>query len=75
VIKARDFWETWEATTILSRPPDFFQNLKLVEAMYEHARALGVFPPADPLEGLETKIRLARVLSVPTTPGEPRPRT
>jgi hypothetical protein len=33
--------------------------------MYEYARSLGVFPAADPLAGLETKISLAK-----TAPGQ-----
>ena len=69
MIKDRAFWEAWEAQTILSQPADFRRNLALVESMYEHARALGAFPLADPLEGIETKIRVARVLNVPTTSG------
>jgi hypothetical protein len=57
-------WEEWESQAIRSEPPDFKRNLALLEAMYEHARRLGAFPPADPLEGLDIKIRLAKVLSV-----------
>ena len=72
MIKDKDFWLNWEATTILSQPPDYYQNLRLLEGMYEYARSLVVYPPADPLEGLESIIRVARVLNVPTDPGEPR---
>jgi hypothetical protein len=60
MIKDVAFCEKWEAQTVLSQPADFQQNLRLVEAMYEHARLLGVFPPANRLEGLDDKIRLAR---------------
>lgn len=42
----------------------FHENLRLVEALYEEARALGVFPPADPLDGIETDIGLAKALHV-----------
>ena len=44
--------------------PDPVKNLKLVEAMYEEARQLGVFPLEDPLEGLETDIRIARAVNL-----------
>jgi len=43
---------------------DFSQNLELLEGMYEEARSLGLFPLSDPLEGLDMKIRMARVFSV-----------
>ncbi len=72
MIKDKAFWLNWEAKTILSQPLDYYQNLRLLEGMYEHARNLGVYPPTDPLEGLESIIRVAKVLNVPTDPGEPR---
>jgi hypothetical protein len=63
MIKDRDFWEAWEAQYIASEPPDFRRNLQSFEAMYEYARSLGRFPPADSLDGLESRIELARVLN------------
>ncbi len=42
------------------------RNWALLEAMHREAVALGVFPPKDPLEGLEVDIRIARIIhSVP----------
>jgi hypothetical protein len=75
MIKDPAFWEKWEAQTILSRPTDFHSNLRLWEALYEHACLLGVFPLADPLEGLENDISLARALNALPAAGEDRPRT
>jgi len=69
VIKDRAYWEAWEARVILSQPADFHRNLALVESMYELARKVGAFPLGDPLEGIETKIRVARVVNVPTNSG------
>ena len=69
MIKDKALWEAWEAQVLLSQPPDFRRNMRLLESMYEHARSLGVFPVADPLEGLETEIKLATVLNVRTTSG------
>jgi hypothetical protein len=43
-------------------PPDFERNLKLLEAMFEHARALGAWERS--IDTLPTKLRLARVLNV-----------
>lgn len=61
MIKDVEFWERWKAQQIASEPADFQRNLAIMEAMYEHARLLGAFPPAEPLEGIEDKIRLAKV--------------
>jgi len=48
--------------------PDYFRNLRLFEALYREAKALGVLPLKNPLEGIEKDIRLARILNVHTTP-------
>jgi hypothetical protein len=37
--------------------------MRLLEAMFEEAVDLGVLPPREPLEGVETKIRLAHILN------------
>ncbi|MBI4165272.1 MAG: hypothetical protein HY508_06005 [Acidobacteria bacterium] len=68
MIRDAQSWADWEARYLASEPADFRRNLRLLEAMYEHARALGVFPLADPMEGLETDIRVAKALNVRTTP-------
>ncbi len=43
--------------------PDYLKNLKIFEALYREAQMLGVFDRCDPLEGIEVRIRMARVLS------------
>lgn len=63
MIKDVKAWQEWEDRYNASQPVDYEHNLRLADAMLEHARALGVFPPKDPLEGIETKIQLARVLN------------
>jgi len=68
VIKDPLYWEKWERETQLRLPADFRANLRLVEAMYEEARALGVMAEAPPLEGLESRLRLAKALNVRTNP-------
>ena len=70
MIKDVAFWEKWEAQTVLRQPADFARNLRLVEALYEHARRLGAFPPSHPLEGLENDIALAKALNALPTAGE-----
>lgn len=75
MIRDRDFWTAWEAQGPLREPLDFWQALRLCEAMYEHARSLGRLPPSDPLAGLENKIALARALNVCTAAGTDRSRS
>jgi len=67
VIKDSALWEAWEKEMLLRQPVDFRRNLRLLEAMYEQARALGVMSVAQDAEGLECRLRLARVLNVRTT--------
>lgn len=58
---------------------DLEQNFQVLEALYEEARALGIFPLKDPLEDIEADIRIARAINVQATPDsnrpDPRPRT
>jgi len=39
------------------------QSLKLFTAMWEEGVMLGVFPPADPMAGIEVDIRISRILN------------
>ncbi len=70
MIKDRALWEAWEAQYIASEPPDFRRNLQIFEAMYEYARSLGLFRPADSLDGVESRIELARVLNARKSAGK-----
>jgi hypothetical protein len=36
--------------------------------LYEEARLVGAWPPADPLAGIEVDLRLAQALNVRPTP-------
>ena len=56
-------WNAWERQQIASTPVDHAANLRWADAALEHARAMGVFPPKDPMEGIEVKIHLARILN------------
>ena len=53
-------WQAWEDEYIRGEPVEYRQNLRMFEAMVEHARKLGKFPPQDPLEGIEFKLRFVR---------------
>jgi len=41
----------------------FSEALAIFEAMWKEGMTLGVIPPKDPLEGVETDIRIARILN------------
>jgi len=41
----------------------FSEALAIFEAMWKEGMTLGVIPPKDPLEGIETDIRIARILN------------
>jgi hypothetical protein len=66
MIKDVKYWEEWEREYIRSQPVDVARNIAIFDAMYQHARAIGAVPPADPMEGIEVKIRIARALNVHT---------
>lgn len=44
-------------------PPDFAKNSAIVEALLAEAILLGVWPPKDPMEGLEADLRIAEILN------------
>ncbi|WP_420455953.1 hypothetical protein [Rubrivirga sp.] len=45
------------------RPVDHARNLRIVEGLRREAVALGVWPPADPLAGIEVDVRLAQAFA------------
>ena len=57
----------FEREMIRNTPADHRQNRRLMEAGRELAISLGVWPPEDPLKGIEADIRVARALNVRST--------
>ena len=55
--------ESFERELMRREPVDFRRNFAIVEALAEEAAALGVFRRKDPLEGIETIIRVARAVN------------
>ena len=72
MIRRPDLIEAFEHEYQRRQPHDYQQNLRIAEALYEEARALGILPLKDPLDGIEVKIRLAKALNavkkIPCTP-------
>ncbi len=74
MIKNPEILQQFEDHLISSTPVDFEKNRAIAESLLELARALGTFPPADPLEGIEVKIRLARILNCSPNSYKPLPK-
>jgi hypothetical protein len=60
--------EALKKTRMKSSRPDYFRNLIIFEGLYREARDFGVIPAKDPLEGIDTDIKLAGILNVQTAP-------
>ena len=67
MIKNRRLLEEFEKEYMRNEKSDYFNNLRIFEAMYEEACSFGIFPLKDPLEGIEEKIRFAKAVNVPFT--------
>lgn len=57
-------FKLWEDDWIRQQPQDLHFNFKILDSLVTEARALGVWPPRDPWEGMEEKIRFAKQLHV-----------
>ena len=55
--------QEFEKELIKESKPDVMKNFRIVNAMYDEAVALGIFPLKDPLDGLEIDIKIARVVN------------
>jgi hypothetical protein len=67
--------EKFEKERIRAEKVDLRKNIAILNALYDEAVALGVFPVKDPLEGLDVVLKIARVVNhVPATPHKDRKR-
>lgn len=64
MILAPELVRRFEDEEMRRSPADYHAGLAIFEALWEHACRLGVLPPSDPLEGLDTVVRLAGALNV-----------
>ncbi len=53
----------FERAYAASQRPDYFEALKVFEAMWKEGLSLGVLPLKDPLDGIEVDIRIAKILN------------
>lgn len=72
MVKNTEELREFERKLVRSEKPDYLRNVRILNALRREAVALGVFPPSDPLDGIELKVRIAKAINnVRTTP---RPR-
>jgi hypothetical protein len=64
MIKNRPVIDLFEDSLASQSVVDHQRNLQIVEALYQEARALGIFPLKDPLDGIDSDIHLARIMNV-----------
>jgi len=55
--------QKFERDLIASEKADYRKNFRIMEEMYREALALGIFPLKNPLEGIEVKIKIAKVVN------------
>ena len=68
MIKNISAWQQFEDNLVRENPQmSFSDSLRLLEAMWNEGRQLGVLPPSNPLDGIEVDIEIARVLNCLTT--------
>ena len=64
MIKNIGLWQAWENNFIRNDKAGYRHNARIMQSMYEEACLMGAFAPTDPLEGLDVKIKTAKILNV-----------
>jgi len=69
MIKNREILQKFEKEFVRKEINNILKNIRLVEAMFNEAVSLGVFPLKEPLSGIEIDIKIAKAInSVSKTP-------
>ncbi len=63
MIKNPEMLRRLEKEELRNQKSDYLQSLRIFEALWNEGVTLGVLPLKDPLEGIETDIRIARILN------------
>jgi hypothetical protein len=63
MIKNPEMLRKFEKEDLRNQKSDYLQALKIFEALWNEGVTLGVLPLKDPLENIETDIRIARILN------------
>ena len=63
MVKNSKVLEKFERDYVSSHKQSYTTNLKIYEALFKEARKLGALPLKNPLDGIETVIKLAKALN------------
>ncbi|MGH9394794.1 MAG: hypothetical protein ACRD1E_11540 [Terriglobales bacterium] len=63
MIRDPAYWNEWERQRAAAEPVDVARNFRIFAQLIEQARALGQWPPPQPLQGLEAKIAWLREIN------------
>ncbi len=58
-----DKFRRFEAELSRKEKVDIKKNFRIMDALYREARALGVFPLKEPLEGIDVDIKIAKAIN------------
>lgn len=63
MIKDKKAWEEFENELVKSTKPNYEENVKIFNILYEQAVILKAFPLKDPLQDIDAKIRIAKYIN------------
>lgn len=63
MIRNVDKFSKFENGLLRSEQVDVAKNFRIIDALYYEAAALGIFPLKNPLEGLETAVKIAKAIN------------
>lgn len=56
-------WQEFEKEKLAKEKLDINQKFRILDALYEEAVCLGVFPLKDPLDGIDIDVNIAKVVN------------
>jgi hypothetical protein len=62
-MRRNDGFRNFEIEFLKKEKLDIRKNFRIVDALYEEAVAIGIFPLKNPLEGLEVDIKIASIIN------------
>jgi len=63
MIKDQKLWSRFESELLKKEDLSLEQKYRILDAMLQEARDLGVWPPEDPLEGIEVDVNIAKIVN------------
>ncbi len=64
MIKDIEYFEKFETEFISKQEFSYEDALRIIESLWEEGMILKVLPPKDPIEGIETDIKIAKILNL-----------